>query len=79
MILRIASSPDDRRLFQQCQSYTVHTQIKQCRGKGGKDAEELWCIEAVHLVASLGHWDTVSSSVTFSNPNHVLCMASVGA
>lgn len=43
------------------------------------DAEELWCVEAVHLVPSLGHWDTVSSSMTFSNPNHVLCMSSVGA
>lgn len=45
----------------------------------GEDAEELWCTEAVHLVPSLGHWDTVSSSMTFPNPNHVLCMSSAGA
>lgn len=37
----------------------------------GRAAEALWFTEAVHLVPSLGHWDTVSSSMTFSNPNHV--------
>lgn len=43
----------------------------------GRAAEAHWFTEAVHLVPSLGHWDTVSSSMTFSNPNHVLCMSSV--
>lgn len=43
----------------------------------GRGAEAHWFTEAVHLVPSLGHWDTVSSSMTFPNPNHVLCMSSV--
>lgn len=54
----------------------TQTQIKLCATEKG-EAEELWCVEAVHLLPSLGPWDTASSSVTFSNPNHVLCMASV--